>query len=67
MYESAAVFILKLFFFTHLLVWQLCPSSFNFLARQSHFRQLSQKSFEQRKEITFDCGLANIRLAVVHG
>jgi len=50
------------FFYT--LVWQLCPSPYTFLARQSHFRQLSQKSFEQRKEMTFDCGLANIRAAV---
>ena len=67
MYESAPVFVLKLKFFTHLLVWQLCPSPYTFLASQSHFRQFSQKSFEQRKEMTFDCGLANIRAAVVRG
>jgi len=54
-------------FFTHLLVWQLCPSPYTFLTRQSHFRQLSQKSFEQRKEMTFDCGLANVRAVVVRG
>jgi len=69
MYESAPVFFLKLDFFYTLtvLVWQLCPSPYTFLARKSHFHQLSQKSFEQRKEMTLDCGLANIRAAVVGG
>ena len=53
--------------FTYLLLWQLCPSSHTFLARQSQFRQPSQKSFEQRKEMTFDCEPANIRAVVVRG
>jgi len=52
------------FFLTHLFVWQLCPIPYTFLARQSHIHHLSKKSFEQRKEMTFDCGLANIRAAV---
>jgi len=60
-------YVLKLVFFTHLVVWQLGPSPYTFLVRQSHFCQLSQKSFEQRKEMTFDCGLASIRAAVVCG
>jgi len=69
MYESAPVFFLKLGFFYTLTVhvWQLCPSPYTFLARQSHFRQLSQKSFEQRKEMTLDWRPANIRAAVVRG
>jgi len=60
MYESAPVFFLKLGFFSTLtvLVWQLFPSPYTFLVRQSHFRQLSQKSFEQRKEMTLDCRLS---------
>jgi len=66
-YESAPVFVLKLGFLTHLLVSQLCPSPYTFLARQSHFHQLSQKSLEQRKKMTFDCGLANIGVAVIRG
>jgi len=66
MYKSAPVFVLKLVFL-HLLVRQLYPTPYTFLARQSHFRQLSQKSFEQRKEMTFDCGLANIGAAAVRG
>jgi len=51
-------------FLTHLFVWQLCPSPYTFLARQSHFHHLGEKSFEQRKEMTLDYGLANIRAAV---
>jgi len=59
MYESAPVFLLKLGLFCTLTVhvWQLYTSPYTFLARQSHFRQFSQKSFEQRKEMTLDCGL----------
>ena len=67
MHETAPVLVLKLGFPTHLLVRHLCPSPYTFLARQSHFCQLSQNSFEQRKEMTLDCGLANIRAAVVCG
>jgi len=63
MCESSPVFVLKLVFF-NLFVWQLCPSPYTFLAGQSHFHHLSEKSFEQRKEMTYDCGLANIRAAV---
>jgi len=66
MYEGACV-CLEISFFTHLLAWQLCPSPYTFLARQSHFRQFSQKSFQQRNEMTFDYGLANITAAVVCG
>jgi len=33
---------------------QLCPSPYTFLARQSHFSHLNQKSFAQRKEMTLD-------------
>jgi len=64
MSESSPVFVLKLGFLIHLFVWKLFPSPYTFLARQSHFHDLSEKSFEQRKEMTFDCGLANIRAAV---
>jgi len=42
---------LEISFFTHLLVWQLCSSPYTFLARQNHFRLLSRKSIEQRKEM----------------
>jgi len=51
MYESTSVFVLKLGFLTNLLVWQLCPSPYTCLARWSNFRHLSQKSFEQGKEM----------------
>jgi len=37
-----------------LLGGKLLPSPYTFLARQSHFNHLSQKSFAQRKEMTFD-------------
>jgi len=38
-----------------MLTWGLIvPSPYTFLARQSHFSHLSQKSFAQRKEMTFD-------------
>jgi len=49
MYESSAVFVLKLVFFTQLVVWQLCQSPYTFLARQCNFGQLSLESFEQTK------------------
>ena len=42
----------------------MCTSPYTFLARQSY---LSHKSFEQRKEVTFDGRLANIRAPVVCG
>jgi len=48
-------------FLTQLPGKQLCPSPYTFLARQSY---PSQKSFEQRKEMTFDGRLANIRAPV---
>jgi len=64
MYKSAPVFVLKLGFLYTLTCVAIVPQSYTFLARQSHFRQLSQKSFEQTKEMTFDCGLANIRAGV---
>jgi len=32
----------------------LCPSPYTFLSRQRYSGHPSQKSFEQRKEITFD-------------
>jgi len=54
-------------FLTHLLGGQLCPSPYTFLARQSHFRLPSQKSFEQRKEMTFDRRPANIEASVIRG
>ena len=38
----------------YLLGGQLCSSPYTFLARQSRFSHLSQKSFAQRKEMTFD-------------
>ena len=49
--------------FFNTLVWQLCLSPYTFLTKQSHFHHLSEKCFEQRKEMTFDCALANIRAA----
>jgi len=55
-------------FLTHLLGGgQLCTILYTFLARQSHFRHRSEKSFEQRKEVTFDSRLANVRVPVVRG
>jgi len=36
-------------FLTHLFVWQLCPSPYTFLARQSRSHHLSEKSFEKGK------------------
>jgi len=51
-------------FLIHLFARQLCHSPYTFLARQSHLHHLSEKSFEQRKEMTFDCGPANTRAAV---
>jgi len=38
---------------------QLCPSPYTFLDRQSH---LSQNSFAQRKEMTFDSSLKTLGL-----
>jgi len=49
------VFVLKLGFFYTLACVAIVPSPYTFLARQIHFRQLNQKSFEDRKEMTFDC------------
>jgi len=43
-----------------LLGGQLCPSPYTFLARQSHFSHLSQKTFAQRKDMTFDCKLKTL-------
>jgi len=40
---------------------QFCPIPHIFLARQSHFRHPNQKSFKQRKEMTFYGRLANAR------
>jgi len=54
-------------FSTHLLGGQLCRIPYTFLARQSHFRHRSQKSFEQRKEVTFDSRLENVRALVIRG
>jgi len=45
-----------------LLGGQLCPSPYTFLARQSHFSHLSQKSLAQRKEMTFDRKLKTLGL-----
>jgi len=45
-----------------LLGGQLCPSPYTLLARQSHFSHLSQKSFAQRKEMTFDRRLKTLGL-----
>jgi len=41
---------------------QLCLSPYTFLARQSHFSHISQKSFAQRKEMTFDHKLKTLGL-----
>jgi len=66
--EVPPVFVLKSGFFLNTLTCgQLCPSPYTFLSRQSHFPHPSQKSFEQRKEITFDRRLANITAPVVRG
>jgi len=54
-------------FLTHLLGEQLCPSPYTFLSRQNRFSHPSQKSFEQRKEITFDSRLPNITDLVFQG
>jgi len=48
-----------------LLGGQLCPSLYTFLARQSHFNRLSQKSFAQRKEMTFDRRLKTLELQLL--
>jgi len=45
-----------------LLGGQLCLSPYTFLARQSHFSHLSQKSFSQRKEMTFNRRLKTLGL-----
>ena len=55
-------FFCALYLWTCLLGVQLCPSPYTFLARQSHFSILSQKSFAQRKEMTFDGGLKTLGL-----
>ena len=44
-----------------LLAGQLCPSPYTFLARQSYFSHLRQKSFAQRKEMPFDC-IKNVKV-----
>jgi len=57
--KCPSVFLeIRVFSTLTVLVWQLFPSPYTFLVRQSHFRQLSQKSFEQRKEMTLDCRLS---------
>jgi len=61
------VFILNSDFLTQLLRGQLCPIPYNFLARQNHFHHPSQKSFEQRKEVTIDGRLAHVRAPVIRG
>jgi len=54
-------FYWNLFFLkTHLLGEQLRRSSYTFLSRQGYFPHPSQKSSEQRKEMTFDRRLANV-------
>jgi len=48
-----------------MLTWgPIVPQSlaYTFLARQSHFSHLSQKSFAQRKEMTFDRRLKTLGL-----
>jgi len=46
-----------------MLTWgPIVPSPYTFLARQSHFSHLSQKSFSQRKEMTFDRRLTTLGL-----
>jgi len=45
-----------------LLGGQLCPSPYTFLARQSHISNLTQKSFAQRKKMTFDRRLKTLEL-----
>jgi len=54
-------------FLTHLLgeLWR--PSPHTSLSRQSRFPHLSQKSLEQRKEMTFDRRLANIITELASG
>jgi len=47
-----------------LLGGQLYSRPYTFLARQSHFRHLSQKSFAQRKQMTFDSRLKALGLQV---
>jgi len=51
----------------HLLGGRLCPIPYTFLARQSHFRHEGQKPSEQRKGMTFDGRLANVKIPVVRG
>jgi len=45
-----------------LLGGRLCPSPYTFLARQSHFSNLTQKCFAQWKEMTFDRRLKTLGL-----
>jgi len=46
-----------------MLIWgPIFPSPYTFLARESHFSHLSQKSFAQRKEVTLDRRLKTIGL-----
>jgi len=45
-----------------LLEGQFRPSTYTFLNRQSHFSHLSEKSFAQTKEMTFDRRLKTLGL-----
>jgi len=58
---------LEISFLAHLFGEQLRPSPYTLLSRQTHFPHSSQKSFEQRKELTIDRKVANITAPVVCG
>jgi len=54
--------------FFNTLTWgQLCPSLYTFLSSQRHFPYPSQKSFEQRKPMTFDLSPASMTAPFVRG
>jgi len=59
------VFVLKSGFFDTLIWAAIAPQSF--LSRQSRFPHPSQKSLEQKKEMTFDRRLPNITDLVFRG
>jgi len=59
------VLVLKSGFFNTPIAGQLCPSLYTFFPRQSISPIPIQKSFEQKKEMTFDRRLANITAPVV--
>jgi len=61
------VFVFKLGFFNALAWGEIVPQSLHLPLQPKPFPPPSQKSFEQRKEMTFDRRLANIAAPVIRG